>query len=137
MLLVVFGLSIGALLAITALRWSNAEAETQANSFVCASPQITDGDTIRCGSIRVRLAGIDAPELPGHCRPGRKCTPGDPFASTENLRRIVGSATLKCRKTDTDRYGRTVARCTAGETDLSCAQLRDGHAIRRYGFIWC
>ena len=29
---------------------------------------VVDGDPLRCGSERVRLLGIDAPELPGHCR---------------------------------------------------------------------
>ena len=35
---------------------------------------VIDGDTIHCGYTRVRLAGIDAPEMPGHCQPGRACT---------------------------------------------------------------
>lgn len=42
---------------------------------------VTDGDTIRCGAERIRLLGIDAPELPGHCRSGRACAPGDPYGS--------------------------------------------------------
>jgi hypothetical protein len=35
------------------------------------------------------MQGIDDPEMPGHFRPGRRCTAGDPFASTENLRRLA------------------------------------------------
>lgn len=31
---------------------------------------VTDGDTLRCGSEWIRLLGIDALELPGHCRSG-------------------------------------------------------------------
>ena len=105
--------------------------------FVCTSPQITDGDTLRCGDRRVRLAGIDAPELPGHCRAGRECAPGDPQASTASLRRQVGGGPLQCRQINVDRYGRTVARCTKDRIDLSCAQLEAGQAIRRYGRISC
>ena len=48
-----------------------------------------DGDTLRCGSIRIRLLGIDAAELPGHCRIGRHCAPGDPFAQQAALRRLA------------------------------------------------
>lgn len=46
---------------------------------------VTDGDTIRCRGERIRLLGIDTPELPGHCRQGRDCVPGDPVASTLSL----------------------------------------------------
>ncbi|MDD3798293.1 MAG: thermonuclease family protein [Novosphingobium sp.] len=85
----------------------------------------------------MRLQGIDAPELPGHCRPGRNCTPGDPYASTANLSRLVNGKTLECRKTDVDHYGRTVARCKAGDVDVSCAQIAGGYAVRRYAMILC
>jgi endonuclease YncB( thermonuclease family) len=65
------------------------------------------------------MQGIDDPEMPGHFRPGRRCTAGDPFASTENLRRLVGgSAPVRCQRIDVDHYGRTVARCSVGELDL-------------------
>lgn len=36
---------------------------------------VTDGDTIRCNGERIRLLGIDTPELPGHCRQGRVAYP--------------------------------------------------------------
>jgi endonuclease YncB( thermonuclease family) len=134
-MLATLGVSIGGLIAVTAIQWTSSDAT--AATLECSSPEILDGDTFDCGATRVRLDGIDAPELEGHCRPGRKCAPGDPYASTEHLRSIIGSATLQCRQTDTDVYGRMVARCTAGETDLSCAQIESGHAIRRYGYIIC
>lgn len=137
LLLAVLGLSVGALIAVAAIRWLDADAEARANAFECAAPDVLDGDTLDCGSRRVRLHGIDAPELPGHCRPGRHCTPGDPFASTESLRALIGGQTLSCQQTDVDRYGRTVARCSAGAVDLSCGQIVAGQAVRRYGWIWC
>ena len=105
--------------------------------FTCSAVSVTDGDTFRCDGRRVRMEGIDAPELPGHCREGRDCVAGDPFASTSNLQRIIGAGEVVCRTTDTDRYGRTVARCFAGETDLSCEQVRGGFAKYRYAWINC
>ena len=134
-LLLVLGVSSGALIALATLTRFGPSADAAA--FECSSPRIIDGDTIHCGDRKVRLYGIDAPELPGHCRPGRKCTPGDPYASTANLERLAGSGSLQCAERDTDAYGRTVARCQAGGTDLSCGQINGGFAARRYGVIWC
>lgn len=88
-----------------------------------------DGDTLRCGELRVRLAEIDAPEMPGHCRAGRVCAPGDPYASKAALQAALGAGNVRVRKLATDRYGRTVAAVTAGGKDLSCAQVRGGYAI--------
>lgn len=137
LLVLVLGFSIGAFIALGAIHWGTSASRAAAASFSCDAPEVIDGDTLRCGSESVRLHGIDAPELPGHCRPGRRCVEGDPFASTENLRRLIDGSTLQCSANETDRYGRTVARCSANGVDLSCAQLASGHAERRYGFIWC
>lgn len=90
--------------------------------------RVVDGDTIRCGAERIRLLGIDAPELPGHCRAGRDCAPGDPYASTENLRRAMTGA-LRIQRVTQDRYGRTVGLVSGDRGDLSCWQLRAGAAI--------
>lgn len=127
--------SIGGLITMSVVEWTS--TDTNSATLTCRSAKILDGDTFDCGATRVRLAGIDAPELEGHCRPGRKCAPGDPYASTEHLRSVIGSEAPQCRRIDIDVYGRVVARCTVGKTDLSCAQLKGGYAIRRYGFIFC
>ena len=135
-MLLTLGVSIGGLVGVTALGWMGGAAKS-GDTFSCSTVNVLDGDTFDCGSTRIRLQGIDAPELEGHCRPGRECAPGDPVASTENLRRLATWNSVQCRKTDTDAYGRTVARCTAGKTDLSCAQIQGGYAIRRYALIMC
>lgn len=107
------------------------------DKFACSDPIIVDGDTLRCGRLRIRLASIDAPEMPGHCRAGRQCVPGDPYASAANLERLIARTSIVCRQTDTDHYGRIVALCTAGERDLSCEQVRYGFAVERYGRLMC
>lgn len=91
---------------------------------------VVDGDTLRCGGERIRLLGIDAPELPGHCRVGRQCVDGDPFASTAALERAVhrhGRVTIE--RVGRDRYGRTLALVKVGRRDLSCEQLQAGAAV--------
>lgn len=106
--------------------------------FLCASPSNHDGDNIRCaGRPSSRLYGIDAPEMPGACRPGRRCTPGNPYAARDHLRSLVAGRRVECRRLDTDHYGRPILRCRAGGEDLSCAMVRDGYAVERYGSLDC
>lgn len=85
----------------------------------------------------MRLYAIDAPEMPGACRPGRQCTPGDPFAARDHLRALTAGKTVMCRQVDSDRYGRKVLQCFADRIDLSCQMVRDGYAVERYGHLNC
>ncbi len=89
---------------------------------------VTDGDTLKCGGERIRLLGIDAPELPGHCREGRECAPGDPYAASRNLITAI-QGIMSIERVGTDRYGRTLAIVYAGSQSLSCIQLQAGLAI--------
>lgn len=98
-------------------------------ALTCALIAI-DGDTLRCGAERIRLLGIDAPEMPGHCQEGRDCAPGDPVASKNALaERAKGPATIE--RIGRDHYDRTLARVRVNGIDLSCAQIQSGHAIYR------
>lgn len=109
-------------------------------AFLCAHALAIDGDTIACADRpeHVRLARIDAPELPGHCAPGRHCAPGDPEAARDALSALLARGSLWCTPvsasprggTPWDRWGRIVARCTIGDLDVGAEQLRTGHAIR-------
>ncbi len=92
-----------------------------------------DGDTLRCGQERIRLIGIDAPELPGHCQEGRSCAPGDPIASLAALT-AASQGTAEIDRQGSDHYERTLARVRVNGVDLSCAQITSGHAIYRAGW---
>jgi micrococcal nuclease len=100
-----------------------------AATLACTSPTVTDGDTIRCGTERIRLLGIDAPEMPGHCRRGRHCVKGDPFASKRSLARGLALGRVRIEPIATDRYGRTIAVVRAGGVNLSCWQLAHRAAV--------
>lgn len=89
-----------------------------------------DGDTLRCGQERIRLIGIDAPELPGHCQEGRSCAPGDPIASQAALT-AASQGAAEIDRQGRDHYERTLARVRVNGVDLSCAQLAGKHAIYR------
>ena len=108
-------------------------------AIICESPRVIDGDTLACANLpaNIRLLGIDAPEMPGHCRRGRVCTPGDPVASTAHLRRLAIAAPAVVRQAGFDIYGRVLARVTFGRIDASCAMIASGHAVPRYSRIRC
>lgn len=128
---------LGAGIGLASLAWPS-HTQTEADTFNCNGASVTDGDTIRCGSKRIRLYGIDAPEMGGNCRPGRQCVSGNPDASKAHLQSLVRPFTaMECREIDVDHYGRIVARCEVNGIDLSCAQLDAGQAIRRYGLLLC
>lgn len=106
--------------------------------FLCHAPYIIDGDTLQCShGPRVRLARIDAPEMPGHCRRGRQCAPGDPFEAKAALVEVVGRRDLECTPVPAsprggsaiDRYGRTVARCGVDGVDLGEYMVAGGFAV--------
>ena len=98
--------------------------------FNCTVVRVSDGDTIRCASgLRVRLAAIDAPEMPGSCREGRRCAPGNPHAARAYLASLVLGRSARCEAVGRT-HGRVAAWCSVRGTDLSCAMVKAGHAIR-------
>lgn len=87
----------------------------------------TDGDTLRCGDERVRLVGIDAPELHG-CRRGRQCVPGDGMTARDHLAALITLGPLSIERVGTDAYGRTLGVVYLQGTNLSCAMIFGGQA---------
>lgn len=108
-------------------------------AIICESPRAVDGDTLRCANlpVSVRLLGIDAPELPGHCRRGRVCTPGDGWASQRALAALLARGPVWVSAAGHDRYGRILARVSGAGGDASCAMMASGAAVPRYGWIVC
>ncbi len=108
--------------------------------------RVIDGDTIEVAAkiwlgqeltVKVRLAGIDAPEMRGHC--GRERTLAR--AARDLVVRAVGD-TVRLTRIKRDKYGgRVVARVAAqGGHDLSKALLDAGLAHRYAGrrkLPWC
>lgn len=96
----------------------------------------SDGDSIRHGDQRIRLIGIDAPEMPDSPRNcGRvHCPQGDPFASRAALQRLLDAGPVRCTDEGRDRYGRTLAECfvriDGTDVSINAVMLWAGHAER-------
>lgn len=92
-----------------------------------------DGDTLRAEGQRIRLAGIDAPELVQTCRDVRGQAWSCGTASRAHLAALVAQGSVICTKRGEDRYGRMLVTCSAtGVADVAEAMVRDGHALN-YG----
>ncbi len=89
---------------------------------------VIDADTVDVGGVRVRLFGIDAPEI------GQTCTdavgadwPCGDWAARQVVALYQGDA-AQCTAVDTDRYGRTVARCAVQGLDIGAILVSAGLA---------
>jgi endonuclease YncB( thermonuclease family) len=92
--------------------------------------RVVDGDSLELAAARVRLDGIDAPELGQSCRDAR----GQPWPcgrmAAQELRRHVGGRQLRCEATRRDRYHRMVATCSLPDgSDLGAWMVRQGWAL--------
>ena len=97
-------------------------------------PIIIDGDTIRIADTRIRLHGIDAPEVKQTCQKqdGSVYRCGD--MATFALAALIEDHWVTCRQTDADRFGRIVAICFTGPIELNAEMIKAGWALayRRY-----
>ncbi len=96
--------------------------------------RVVDGDSLEIGNRRVRLFGVDAPELDQYCLDPQ----GQEYACGERartaLRRLVGEHPVQCLREGRDRFGRVLARCTsASGEELNTALVRTGWAVAYAG----
>lgn len=90
--------------------------------------KVADGDTITvmryCEQIKIRLAGIDAPEK------------AQPFGNVarQRMSEIVFGKEVRVVEQGRDRYGRTIGRVYQGDIDVSAEQIKQGLAwvYRKY-----
>lgn len=101
-----------------------ADAVAESGQVILGRAEIIDGDTValtvRGARVKVRLQGVDAPEL--DTRAGR--------AARTALRRIVGNASVRCELTGIQSYDREVGVCFGGDgRDIGAAIIAEGLAL--------
>ncbi len=100
---------------------------------LAGAARVVDGDTLEVSGEKLRLQGIDAPEMAQTCEAnGRPVACGKLAAA--HLDDLIGSRPLDCAVEGKDRYGRGLARCRAEGRDIAESMTRDGWALsdRRY-----
>jgi endonuclease YncB( thermonuclease family) len=90
--------------------------------------RVIDGDTLVVGGAKVRLEGIDAPEIGQTCGRSSLGEWGCGAAATTALERLVEGQSVACDSRGTDRYGRMLGVCWAGRIELNDEMVRRGHA---------
>ncbi|WP_090525225.1 thermonuclease family protein [Paracoccus isoporae] len=104
-----------------------------------AEIQVVDGDTIRWQGQRIRLQGLDSPEL---FSPQCQAELAAARAARDALReRLAAAQRAELRiAPELDRYGRGLARLALDGEDVARAMIRAGHARRYEGGArpgWC
>jgi endonuclease YncB( thermonuclease family) len=117
------------MLALIAARLNRVEVRHPAGAVI-----VNDGDSLTLGTERIRLRGIDAPELAQTCEKD-----GAAYAcgrrSRETLAQLVGGKAVSCTGSEHDRFGRLLGVCTAGGVDLNQTQVATGWAIAYGGYF--
>ena len=109
-------------------------AAAAALALVQGQPHVTDGDTIRIGETRIRLEGIDAPEMSQQCTKADgsdwKCGEDAKAALIQK----IGNEAVRCEISGADRYGRSLGTCWIGKLNLNGWLVQAGWSVayRRY-----
>lgn len=105
---------------------------------LCRKPQVRDGDTFTCAgrARRIRIAGIDAPELTSKCsgRAGRQCVvPVDEahngIAAKIKLQKYFQGHRVYIRVVGDDPYKRDVAQVCTVAGNISALMIKGGFAL--------
>jgi endonuclease YncB( thermonuclease family) len=96
--------------------------------------EAADGDSLRLQGDRIRLLGIDAPELDQLCWDAAGAEWPCGRAARDELARLVAAGPVDCQPEGADRYGRTLARCSVNQIDLGGGVVRAGLALATDGY---
>lgn len=90
---------------------------------------VTSGDTLEIAGRRVRLRGIDAPELDQECRFSKgKLYPCGKVAM-RRLSRLVSGQEVRCKGDKRDGHDQLLAHCTVGPLSLNELVVASGWAL--------
>jgi endonuclease YncB( thermonuclease family) len=94
---------------------------------------VNDGDSITIDGQRIRLQGIDAPELAQQCYRDRQPYQCGVIAK-ESLRNMITNRSISCQIEGVDQYKRYLGHCFRYGQNLNARMVETGNALayRRY-----
>ncbi len=91
---------------------------------------VQDGDSFVIQQTTIRLDGIDAPEIKQNCYSADGSIWRCGGEARNQLAKMLRKGDVKCEPRAKDRYGRTIAKCSARDIpDIAEAMVRAGWAI--------
>ena len=101
---------------------------------ITGKPRVVDGDTIHIGKTKIRLHGIDAPEMKQTCRTRKGEEQMCGQLAKQALQRLVQGQDVVCKGDTRDRYKRLLAVCYVGPFNINEQMVTDGWAMayRKY-----
>tara|TARA_Y100001960_G_C14683915_1_gene832710 strand:+ start:359 stop:850 length:492 start_codon:yes stop_codon:yes gene_type:complete len=115
-------------------------------SEITGFPKVIDGDTIHIKSYKIRLEGIDAPEMKQKCKKPYLQIMFFNFqkdyycgqVSKKKLVQKIGNKPVKCILLGQDKYKRYLAKCLKGTINLNRWMVRNGYAVayRKYSKLY-
>jgi endonuclease YncB( thermonuclease family) len=96
-------------------------------------PVIIDGDSLVLAGARMRLKGIDAPEIGQVCN-GKDGAFECGLEARAFLRKLVGAGQVSCEGWQYDKYQRLLAECKAGLKSLNREMVSAGWAVGYGGY---
>lgn len=96
---------------------------------VVGNARVSDGDSFRLGQDRIRLLGLDAPELAQLCTRADGANWPCGRVARDRMAGLLSSGPLDCTPEDKDQYGRLLATCTLHGRDLGLVMVEEGLAI--------
>jgi len=96
---------------------------------VTGNVRVVDGDTIWIDGTKIRLHGIDAPEMKQTCTTNKGKEQMCGVLAKQALEMLVKGQDVTCKGDKRDRYKRLIAVCYVGQLNINEQMVMDGWAL--------